>query len=923
MRQLKKKQPEKAEKTFKRLKNHPIYDLAAEYQLLGMKVRRGKTLRDWSRADSAYSDLGARLALSSAEKKRKLKAFKVSERSVMNKRIRFERKAFQLVEQQGNVILLDSVDKMFLPWVFKIEPEWDTVRARVVNRNLPTTDYDVAISILNNHDDVVYNYRYPQFWAIKDGIWDLFLKKHPRCAMDRFKKDRPGHYYSRDCWFDEAREMFCHQSLDSALVFLDRYPYTVLELEVQIYVEALSKNKQAVAALLPSEQKHLEDLETFRDLVEVVGCGSSDTATLRRDLYHYLQTYAPRYSAFLLLKEATNYYLQTNKPQQAFQLLTDMRGIFRDSAVCATGFDFQTQKQAWFEQALECLDGFAERPIPQFVRPWNTSKFQEFSAVSWDEGTEAYFARKEGKETWIMRSTLENDDWSLPQKVEVLSVNKRALPLSMTADGLQMLLKVGRYLYISTRADESAAWAPPQRLSRAFPGMSRAVFAPDGSAILLDAAYDPAELWQKPSGNLYFCERNEEGKFKKPKSLGPSINTRKGREANPYLCADGKTLLFCSDGHEGFGEMDVFVSRRLGDSWTQWSEPESLGCPINSLRDDYGFTWVPEDGRGTLFTEVGRCDSDRDIWQTDLPVHARPQPRSQLRGKVLDSSGKPIAKGFAEISINGAVPVYAPISPSGTYRYMLPDTAKTVEIYAGVPGFYTPRDTGHIVKGMPAGTVLRDTFTLRAIPEIRKSFRLKYARFNQGLATLNDMRIYKELALLGRFASSVNVEIRLVCHTDNQGPAEQNLKLSQARAELLRRILIDSFKMPEKRLSAEGQGGTKPLLDNATEAGRKANQRVEVGFEIPYTVLMNMGKKPNLPPGASTGNGGAASKKPAPADKKKSAKPRKAKPKEVLVEEDEKPKKKRKNLGKKIIELIFPKKHKGKKEKEEDLDGED
>ncbi len=126
--------------------------------------------------------------------------------------------------------------------------------------------------------------------------------------------------------------------------------------------------------------------------------------------------------------------------------------------------------------------------------------------------------------------------------------------------------------------------------------------------------------------------------------------------------------------------------------------------------------------------------------------------------------------------------------------------------------------------------------------------------------------------------------------------------------------------MPEKRLSVEGKGGTKPLFDNATEAGRRANQRVEVSFEIPYSALVNMGKKPSLPPGASTLN----AKKTVQSDKKKvSAKTRKSKPKTITVEDDIVVKKKKKTLGQILFGWMTPKKNKDKNAKEEDAGDDD
>jgi outer membrane protein OmpA-like peptidoglycan-associated protein len=63
-------------------------------------------------------------------------------------------------------------------------------------------------------------------------------------------------------------------------------------------------------------------------------------------------------------------------------------------------------------------------------------------------------------------------------------------------------------------------------------------------------------------------------------------------------------------------------------------------------------------------------------------------------------------------------------------------------------------------------------------------------------------------------------------HTDSQGPRELNLSLSQARAEAVRRSLVEAGVAPE-RLAARGFGPDRPLESNATAAGREVNRRVE------------------------------------------------------------------------------------------------
>jgi len=69
-------------------------------------------------------------------------------------------------------------------------------------------------------------------------------------------------------------------------------------------------------------------------------------------------------------------------------------------------------------------------------------------------------------------------------------------------------------------------------------------------------------------------------------------------------------------------------------------------------------------------------------------------------------------------------------------------------------------------------------------------------------------------------------KIRVEGHTDSQGPAAFNLKLSQDRANAVRDYLVKRGIAPE-RLEAVGFGLEKPIADNKTAKGREANRRVE------------------------------------------------------------------------------------------------
>jgi len=68
-------------------------------------------------------------------------------------------------------------------------------------------------------------------------------------------------------------------------------------------------------------------------------------------------------------------------------------------------------------------------------------------------------------------------------------------------------------------------------------------------------------------------------------------------------------------------------------------------------------------------------------------------------------------------------------------------------------------------------------------------------------------------------------------HSDDSGPAIYNQYLSQQRADAVRQTLIDSFGLPEARVSALGYGEDEPVADNATREGRATNRHVVINVE--------------------------------------------------------------------------------------------
>ncbi|MCB0845623.1 MAG: PD40 domain-containing protein, partial [Bacteroidetes bacterium] len=111
--------------------------------------------------------------------------------------------------------------------------------------------------------------------------------------------------------------------------------------------------------------------------------------------------------------------------------------------------------------------------------------------------------------------------------------------------------------------------------------------------------------------DIYLCFPINDTAWAAPINLGPDINTA-GDEDAPYLAPDGKTLYFTSNGHDGQGRLDIFVSERLDNSWRNWSKPRNIGAPVNTKGDDFDFM-LSSDGK-TLFW----CSDTKSIGSNDM-----------------------------------------------------------------------------------------------------------------------------------------------------------------------------------------------------------------------------------------------------------------------------------------------------------------
>ncbi len=111
------------------------------------------------------------------------------------------------------------------------------------------------------------------------------------------------------------------------------------------------------------------------------------------------------------------------------------------------------------------------------------------------------------------------------------------------------------------------------------------------------------------SFDIYSVNINK-GAFDTPKNLGSEINTDK-REQFPFASADNK-LYFSSDGHLGYGSLDVFVSEINGN---EYLKPVNVGLPLNSNLDDFAFNIDSNTKEGFFASNREGGKGSDDIYQ--------------------------------------------------------------------------------------------------------------------------------------------------------------------------------------------------------------------------------------------------------------------------------------------------------------------
>lgn len=324
--------------------------------------------------------------------------------------------------------------------------------------------------------------------------------------------------------------------------------------------------------------------------------------------------------------------------------------------------------------------------------------------------------------------------------------------------------------------------------------------------------------------DLYISFRTSENEYAEPINLGKNINTH-GAEFSPFLAADNKTLYFSSYGHPGYGSADVFISRRLDDTWQNWSIPENLGPEVNTKGWEAYFS-LPASGEYAYLVSDAQSFGLSDIYRIKLPASAKPNPIVLVKGNVYNlKTKKPIKADviYTDFQTDSLIGEANSEGLTGHYSIIL-EPQKKYAFRAERQGFYAINESLDLSDVFDYQEITKDLFL--APLEIGQRIRLNNVFFEYNKATLTAESKAELNRLIKLLNDNPKIHIELAGHTDNQGSDDYNTKLSQNRVNEVAKYLTTNG-IQAIRLVSKGYGKTKPIVPNTSDFNKSQNRRVE------------------------------------------------------------------------------------------------
>lgn len=457
---------------------------------------------------------------------------------------------------------------------------------------------------------------------------------------------------------------------------------------------------------------------------------------------------------------------------------------------------------------LVCDGSFAQTPKNYALHRMDTSvnnEYEEIQPLTSRDGQTLYFVRslspknnggkQSGQDIWKAKRTGDTT-WTAAENLG-MPVNNRENNgiLGISGDGKAMLVS---NVYLKKKMD---------------PGISLCMLGEDGkwgqpiSQVIKDFTIQKGYLggyWLKDERtliltmksegsvgreDLYVTFREADGTWSKPLHLGREINTP-GYEISPFYSEEDSVLYFASNDHEGKGDADIYLTKRLDDTWTKWTKPMNLGPFFNGEGFDAYFTISKADS--TIYLAKENPDNNyTDLYYTHLS-NLKEALRKLAEGKKSSSTA-------------------ATSRVERERREQLAQDSAMRELDA------------------------RQRIVINEFSNVLFDFAKSNLR-PEGRNRLDNLYEY--------MLSNPSVGVELIGHADSIDTELVNLILSVKRSEECKQYLINKG-ISKRRILTHGFGKQLPASTNRTDEGRQLNRRCEINILPDNKIKPKLDYKPS------------------------------------------------------------------------------